>query len=376
MSRMISRFRRGLLCLVATILVGSGCHDHGQSDVLQHACSYLWSQQGEDGGWHSSTHGILQGGVALTPFITWHLMQAVSGTNQPPRGSLQRALDFIRQTLEDEEGQPLVLEYPNYAAAYALRVMHHYGVPADTQYVHQLQGYLIKQQFTRQRGIDEDHPAFGGWGFGETGLPPGQAGHVDISHTRRILQALSDVLPAEHPVFTHAMIYLQRHQNFVSAGHPGNHHDGGFFTSMHTAYTNKSRQYATDPPRWESYATATADGLLGWLALRRTHDARVQAAVNWLEEHDAISHVEGIPEEDPAQWHLVMRYYHLAVRSEALSAVGCRGPWCLQVKQLLTNEQLPDGSFVNPLGAPNKEDDPLLATTLAVVALQQLSVPP
>ena len=38
---------------------------------------------------------------------------------------------------------------------------------------------------------------------------------------------------------------------------------------------------------------------------------------------------------------------------------------------LLEHRQRNDGSFVNPDGAPNKEDDPLIATAMIVEALAQ-----
>ncbi|HYG67760.1 MAG TPA: hypothetical protein VD838_08880, partial [Anaeromyxobacteraceae bacterium] len=64
----------------------------------------------------------------------------------------------------------------------------------------------------------------------------------------------------------------------------------------------------------------------------------------------------------------VMQFYGLASRAEAYSRMGETG-WQGEVAALLAARQQPDGSFVNPEGAPNKEDDPLLATALAVEAL-------
>ncbi|MDX1478519.1 MAG: prenyltransferase/squalene oxidase repeat-containing protein [Saprospiraceae bacterium] len=346
-------------------LVLAGCSDPAQPAVMEGACAYLWAMQGSDGGWHSATHGILKEGAAITPFIVWHLLAA---DEAPPHGAPERALDFIRNTLAERTGQE-IMDYPNYAAAYALRVLHQYGEPADSGRIRVLVDELVAQQFVASRGMDRDHPAYGGWGFGETGLAPGQAGHVDLSHTRRVLQALSAVLPAEHPAFAEAIVYLKRHQNLPPEADSGVYADGGFFTSMHTAYTNKSRQYTDIPPRWESYATATADGLLGLLAVPENQQHRIAAAVQWLQQHDALEYVEGIPQDDPAQWHLVMQYYHLAVRAEALANAGVGGAWQQAVQTMLLQAQRPDGSFANPLGGPNKEDDPLLATAFAVTAL-------
>jgi hypothetical protein len=100
-------------------------------------------------------------------------------------------------------------------------------------------------------------------------------------------------------------------------------------------------------------------------------DEPVQAAMRWLQAHPSVDYPQGIPENDPEQWHKVLLYYHLSVRAEAYRALHWPGPWRQAFTELLAQQQRPDGSFVNPVGAPNKEDDPLLATALAVDALTQ-----
>ena len=77
-------------------------------------------------------------------------------------------------------------------------------------------------------------------------------------------------------------------------------------------------------------------------------------------------------ENDSGQWHLVMVFYHLAVRAEVYKAMNFNGSWKTEMNDIISNEQRADGSFSNPNGGPNKEDDPLLATVLAVIALTNL----
>ena len=72
---------------------------------------------------------------------------------------------------------------------------------------------------------------------------------------------------------------------------------------------------------------------------------------------------------DSGQWHLVMVFYHLAARAEAYQAIGHEGNWRQEIEKIISEKQVMDGSFSNPNGAPNKEDDPLLATALAIIAL-------
>ncbi len=125
-----------------------------------------------------------------------------------------------------------------------------------------------------------------------------------------------------------------------------------------------------DPPHFRSYATATCDGLLALLAAGVPRDnERVQSAVDWLERHPRIERPEGIPLDHPEPWHDALHFYHLAVRSEAYAATDWPGDWRQRIRAHLAAQQQADGSFINTRSHLMKEDDPLLATALAVIAL-------
>ena len=94
------------------------------------------------------------------------------------------------------------------------------------------------------------------------------------------------------------------------------------------------------------------------------------AAYDWLIKHPKLDFPQGMDENDSAQWHLVMVFYHLAARAEAYKAIGHEGNWRQLMEKIISEKQATEnGSFSNPNGAPNKEDDPLLATALAIIAL-------
>jgi hypothetical protein len=120
---------------------------------------------------------------------------------------------------------------------------------------------------------------------------------------------------------------------------------------------------------YPSYATTTCDGVLALLAagVPRTED-RVLLAAEWLARHSDLTVVEGIP-PNPSQWEHVMFFYHLLVRSEANAALGIEGEWRNDLVSLIAERQRDDGSFSNPVGSPNKEDAPILATAMVVGAL-------
>lgn len=351
--------------------------------MLADACAFLWTMQGEDGGWHSATYGILRGGQAWTPFVLHALLDApAAGCAKPERG-VERALAFIRNHV-DQDGalglaDPDVLEYPNYATAYALRVFVRHGAAADEALVEKMTAYLRAQQFAEPRGFGPDDAAYGSWGFGEQGLPPGRTGHVDLSHTRRVLHALHDAGYDDPATYRRAEAFLrwvQKHPadpRLRAAGLDSLLYDGGFYASPIALGVNKSAPEPDAPdglPLYQSYATTTCDGLLALLAAGVSReDERVQAAARWLRDHPALAYPEGIPQDHPAQWHRVLFYYHLNVRAEVYDALAWPGPWRNEMVRALAGKQRDDGSFANPYGAANKEDDPLLATAMVVQVL-------
>ncbi len=336
------------------------------NSALQKACTYLWAKQSEDGGWHSETTGLMKGGEAETAFVLHTLLRVPDSLFAAPAGGKDRALAFLRSRISNEGvlglSDPDIIDYPNYATSYALRIFTQHGAPQDSQLIRRMENYLLEQQFTEQRGIDTTNTGYGAWGFGERRLPPGETAHVDLSHTRRILESLCVALSDNNaPAFRHAARFLKTLQL---------DEDGGFISSSVTLGTNKGRW---DGVRFHSYATATCDGLLALLAAGYSrNDAPVQAAYKWLKSHPGLDSPAGMPEDDPNQWRRAMFFYHLGMRAEAYAAMQYKGPWCTEMAAILLKKQLPDGSFVNPDGVINKENDPMIATSLALIALTSI----
>jgi hypothetical protein len=354
-------------------------------EVLARAAEYLWAQQAEDGGWHSAEHGIARGGQAWTPFVLHALLQVPPEVAPAPAGAAERALEFLRARVDPVGAlglaSPPVLEYPNYSTAYALRIFAAHGAPApgsgpgqaDSALVRRMAAYLAGQQFTEARGFTPDRLEYGAWGFGETNLDPGESGHVDLSHTRRVLGALRAAGALDSSAAAAATAFLrilQKHPEDDRPQPPGDSagtYDGGFYASSVTLGVNKGG--VLPDGTFRPYATATADGLIGLVEAGHSVDGEpVQAALRWLREHPDWDFPTGLPEDDPAQWQRVMRLYHLATRAEAYSLVG-ETDWQDEAAAVLASLQRDDGSFSNPDGGANKEDDPLLGTALAIEAL-------
>ncbi len=377
------------MSIVATLAVAvllGGCEPASKAQTPeQRAAAYLVRHQDSDGAWRSPTHGIVRGGAAWTPFLTsvlQHYATATLGSERPTiEASINQSLAAIRVMADDAGAlgrtDRAVLEYPNYSTSYALIALTRANLSQDSLLVQKMRHYLQSQQWSADRGVDGGHVAFGGWGFGETSFAPGSVGHVDLSHTRRALEALrpdsaSDVSRSAQQFLALAQKLPTDRRSVIDGPQPVDAFDGGFYASPVVFGTNKGgvHQTATGARYFRSYATATCDGILALLAAgTATDDPRVVAALSWLEQHPAIDRVPGIPEAERGQWEDVMFFYHLNVRAEVLSRLKPGHQLLRDIRDMVVAAQREDGSFANPLGGPNKEDDPLLATAFALSAL-------
>ena len=362
--------------------------------ALARAAGWLWSRQGADGGWHSETYGLLKSGQAFTPFILSFLMVVPQDVAAAPEGGVERALGFIRARVNEAGAlgmsDPDFLEYPNYATAFGLVCLVRADAPEDAALRTRMRDYLVSAQYREAQGFERTAYAYGGWGFGGV-HPPGVSGHMDIAHTRHVLAALRAAGGVDAAVFERAQAFLalmqrqpddprthpmplwgEGEEDLDAASPPP--FDGGFYFSPVVLDANKGR-LASAPEGgryWRSYATATCDGLL---ALRAAgagpEDPRVLAARRWLLEHPALDYPAGVPRDQPIDWGAAIHYYHLYVRADAYADTGWPEGAAEALARLLITAQHADGSFQNRRTHLMKEDDPLLATALAVSALSR-----
>jgi hypothetical protein len=239
-------------------------------------------------------------------------------------------------------------DYPNYATALAVDALLAAERRLWTADIAPMVAQLRAQQFSEANGWTPEHAAYGGWGMGGAIRRPtdaGHAGHVDLSMTRFVLEALHAAgVDGADPGMTRARVFLERSQN----------HDGGFFFSPVTPALNKAGRSAGG---FASYGTTTADGVL---ALRASgvpdSDDRMARALAWLDRNHQSDGVPGFDEDEgpQASWSAGLRFYYAAAIARVRPQQRIRLP-----------EQADDGSFRNANGRV-KEDDPLIATTFAI----------
>ena len=386
--------RIGLLLTIALLMTGCGNAPTLES-VVREATGYLWQAQHEDGGWRSDVHGVARSGQSWTAFTLFHLLDLPDAPEAPRDVAFRRGLAFIEHHLDTSQAGAAalglsdrhVLDYPVYATAYALRAFllaNDRGLlsPHQERLIPEMATYLLEQQWTASQGVDPSDPAFGGWGIGarprdsprlQGDAPPPYA---DLSHTRRALEALYEAARS-HPTLrdsidaavSSAGVFLARVQKRGERAY-----DGGFYYSPVLLDLNKAGMVdSTDQassPTPTSYATATCDGILALLAAGfDPASGPVREAWAYLAERDSLAHMADLPARHVA-WREILFFYHLTGRAEVQRRLEVPGNWRADVLALLAERQRPDGSFVNAYGAPNKEDDPIIATTLALAALR------
>lgn len=410
MIRIALHFAPSRLCvrlfLVCCLLLAS--HDVAANDAtkpaaLVSAVKYLWSQQADDGGWHSPQYAVMRSGQSLTPFVLHTLLKVPESTCPRPKGGVERALDFIRSHVGEDgsigHADPDIAEYPVYSTAYALRCLAaikgnpSYWKDSDEKLMSDMYVFLSTAQFDETHGFATTHAAYGGWGF-DAARENGNPGHMDLAHTRRALQALRDAISEKSfPQFTRAELFLrvvQRDRGALAKPPRIQKYlfdwsnipfDGGFFFSPIVDAANKGRFQAEvggkAAPHFRSYSTATCDGILSLLAAGvPPEDRRVVTAIEWLKAHEDFDYPQGVPADDPEPWGAAIRFYHYAARAETYTVLDWPGDWRAKLSDVVGKEQAADGSFRNTASPLVKEDDPILCTALAAIALTNCQLNP
>lgn len=330
--------------LAAAIGTAACSRDSGK---LRHAAQFLWSQQSEDGGWHSKTYGLMRSGQSLTPFVLDALLDMPADVLPPPAGAVDRAISFIKRNIGEDGTLSLdASDYPNYATGLALRAFRRANANGWSPMLEALRA----QQFTEKNGWNHDDPPYGAWGMGGRIHAPPDAGHVDLAMTRYVLEgfAAAGVLPPDDAL-AKALIYIERCQN----------PDGGFFFSTVEADINKAGD-GSDGAKFRSYGSTTADGVLALRACGvAKDDPRLVRAQDWLRKHHKMDRCPGFEGTARDVWAHGLRYYYAAAISSAMPELT-----------VLVMPPRADGSWSNPNNIV-KEDDPLIATAFAVRVLCQ-----
>lgn len=336
---------------------------------LTKAAQFLAAQQGRDGGWHSQTYGQLKDGAGVTALILHAISFLPVDSRQKLAQPVDRGLAFFdaglakRKTIASPDG---TLDFPTYAAAMWLTCRQRLGKPAPPPAAKVVREYLLSAQVAEERGFAADHPQYGGWDFLGQEDARGITTGTNISVTAHVLAALAGDLGSDKRVDAavgRAKAWVLRCQQ----------PDGGFcFTTEPMSLNNKAGFLDEQRSQPRSYGTATCDGILALLAMGLNGGAEpVRKAAAWLTERKSLELVPGFEDLPPELgWQRGLRYYYYASLAQVLSLLPDpeRTARREALVKLLVAAQIPEGGFVSDSDRM-RENDPLIATPLAMIAL-------
>ncbi len=353
-----------------------------QETAIQKAVRYLMSQQGSDGLWHSEYYGNLKSGSGISTLVLYAISQTDPACWKDNKKQLQKCVNELLKHIKkngyvsNADGP----DYSNYGSAYLLLALRRLDVEFDADLRNQLIKYLVRSQLDDEEGYKTENDNYGGWDL--TGWMTGQrpTTGTNISVTSVVLMALSherkhlqlkqpnlnahekSTLQSIDECFGKARIWIVKCQS----------EKGGFFFHPEQKHPgNKAGWWDQESKTAKAYGSATADGLecLKWLMPKKDSsefakwNERCQKAKKWLAPHVSAKTVPGFSDADSeASWAHGLKYYYWMRVGQSefrLSSTLAKHIESLQKK---------DGHWENA-NARMREDDPLIATSFAVIAL-------
>jgi hypothetical protein len=359
-----------------------------QDAALAQAAEYLAAAQSADGAWRSEVYGSFKEGDSLTPLVIMALMEC--DDSDRIRAAIDRGVGYLSKLRNNSSGDlpQVALTYPVYTAAGAVTI---FARRTDPQSRAELDGWLTvlcQHQLTDDLGWQADDLYYGGWSYSKepphkpsAGQPLGPLAQPNLSATLFALDALRCAgIDSTDPAVRKARSFIVRCQNYSdeTTGLDASYDDGGFFFIQEDDVRNKAGRSGRDSAgrvRFASYGSATADGLRGLLLCGLPSDhPRVRAARRWLETNfSAVSHPGGY-RSDRETVRNALYYYYCRSLAAALRADGDNSPafgdrqWRRALVDALVERQRRDGSWINAT-VDVREDDPLVATPLAMLAI-------
>ncbi|QDU61498.1 hypothetical protein Pan216_23590 [Planctomycetes bacterium Pan216] len=352
--------------------------------ALASSSEYLLGRQSSDGAWRSKHYSNFRDGTALTPLVCLALLE--SAANRPDVDkAVEKAIVYLDGLMRDDGTPRAKLSYPTYTAALAVSVLTR--VPGHEHQRDAWIRYLRDRQLDESLGWDRQDSSYGGWGYAKEpprkppeGIAVPTLDQPNLSATIFVLDALREAgLPSEDPLWAKTRRFVEHCQNHAQDSED-TVDNGGFFFMPGDVVRNKAGQRpsgAGEERRFVSYGSATADGLRALLRCgASTDDPRVLAARTWLEKHFSAEHHPGEYVERREHLRPALFFYYGDSVSKTMSELAKRElvdpdigrEWSRSLAAELLRRQRPDGSWAN-VAVDVREDDPLVATSLAVMAL-------
>lgn len=397
---MTRRMQLTVLCLIALMSLPASAlddvHWKKANDSIKRGVAYLRTTQADDGSWLGEI-GPAVTGLALTALLN----QPEIGPDDP---SAKKAITYILKHAQEDgsirNGPDGILA--SYNTALCLSALA--SVSNDPKVAAAIKGgqeflkgsqWIAGMKDPDGKIIDENHPYYGGFGYGKHGRP-------DISNTQTALQALHDTgVDCKDPAFVRALSFLnnlQATEQNKMFGEQLAEKDGGFIYSPavnkdHIGVPeSKANQDQIDEAKkgkpvsgLRSYGSVTYGGFKSMLyAEMDRDDPRIVAALDWIGKNYTLDQNPGMPETQKLQG---LYYYYLAM-ARAMNAYGSSSvkvvakpaaegeepvtitrDWANDMITTITARQNKEGWWANS-ESRWMESQPILVTSYSIIALQ------
>jgi len=357
-----------------------------QIRAIQQGLEWIRNHQGEDGGWCSINYAPLRPGAGVTARMLALLAELPLDDRKRLAEQYQRGVRFLLRKFRPGNSAGLLLkdvDYPLYAAAYFLSAQSQVEGERTFDLKPELVHFLQKQQRLPQNGWPADRMDVGGWSpwmespGDVSGQPP-----ANVSVTCAVLTALQQAGGLTDDVKSGAARFLKRCEAPVAGS---SRERGMAFTPWPDSPFNKGGTVtsATGDIQPLAYHSATTDGLRIRKILAAPGEETLPEDVlrTWLQMPRArlVGDPEREGEREPLQSALF--FYDAAAfgglwqeRTREEKSENALVVDRARLLMVLVRSQREDGSWMNPLPW-FFEDDPFIATPLALSALIRLQSP-
>jgi squalene-hopene/tetraprenyl-beta-curcumene cyclase len=306
-----------------------------------------------------------QAGPGVTAVVTAGILRHGRSADDP---AVAKSLKYLEGFVQSDGGiHSNDTFYKNYETSLAL--MCFAEANRDGRYnkiIKNAEKFLKNEQWDEKMGQDKSSPTYGGAGYGRNKRP-------DLSNTSFFLDALKAAGDGpDDEAVKKALIFVSRCQNLESEHNTlpsaAKNPDGGFYYTSASGGVSMAGKEPDGGLR--SYGSMTYAGLKSMIyAGVGPDDARVKAAIKWLQSHYDVTSNPGMGSSG--------LYYYYHTFAKALDALGkpeftdekgVKHDWRSDLLGELIRRQKPDGSWVNE---DNKwmESDPNLVTGYTLLTL-------
>ena len=343
-------------------------------DAMNRGIEALAKAQNADGSFGKDTQHPAISALALVA-----LQREPTGrfVGRKPPESVAKGYAYLRRFVQPDGGiYNEAAGLANYNTSVALLALAGAGDPADEKLLQAARAYVVGQQATGMVKSETN----GGIGYGSVGASP-KRGHPDLDNTLIAIEALrstqalvADKAGTKDLNWQAAIDFVTRCQNLPGAnkekwasGDPAN--KGGFV--YYPGFSNAGEvELEGGGKALRSYGSMTYAGLLSFIYsdLKPT-DARVKAAVEWLQKNYTLEENPGMEKSG--------YYYYLHLMAKGLAAAGItelevggkKVDWRRDLAMRLMKLQTADGTWLND--QPRwKENNSVLVTAYCVMALE------